>query len=295
MSKIKSFSDLQSLLAPAPMETAADWLTEQLSLATHHPISGFFDVTPERAAVMLAGNEANRRVNPDLLRNLSQDMKAGRWTVNGETIILSKDGKLNDGQHRLLAVIHSGVTIRTGITFGVERESRNTVDMGRTRTVADILTQRGIPYGHMCSAVANLYGVYASGGYVANAKSNKLGVVEDFDKYSNRIVEAIEVTTCPFRQSYGYTILPTAFMIISERARDPQAVVDFFSGVTTGENLGAGDARLLLRNRLMRASVDKLRSWERLELILRYWNVYRKGRALTKSCPIMGEYLEVLR
>ena len=78
-------------------------------------------VTPAMALNWLnTCNTKNRRVNKKHVQNLANEMKSGRWTVNGETIAFDEDMVLIDGQHRLHAIIQSGVSIETIVVYGIE-------------------------------------------------------------------------------------------------------------------------------------------------------------------------------
>lgn len=67
-------------------------------------------VDPARAEELLRGNGKNfRKKNPSQVKRYASDMSAGFWTFNPQPIILAPDGGLTDGQHRLFAVIQSGV------------------------------------------------------------------------------------------------------------------------------------------------------------------------------------------
>lgn len=101
-------------------------------------------ITPEIAEEMLTHNyEGNRNVRESYVLQLASVMKAGRYiSQNGQTIVFGiDDGVLYDGQHRLLAVVRSGVTQ----AFGVARikdgkEAYKTIDNGTKRTAADFLS-----------------------------------------------------------------------------------------------------------------------------------------------------------
>lgn len=80
----------------------------------------------------------------------------GRWRLNGQTIILSLDGDLNDGQHRLWAVVLTGTPIRATVFFGAERDSRLTVDTNDQRTGASRLTFLNIPNAALADAAVRL-------------------------------------------------------------------------------------------------------------------------------------------
>jgi hypothetical protein len=69
----------------------------------------------------------------------------GEWDLNGQTIKVSVDGALLDGQHRLEAVVHSGVTISSVVVRGLSPAARDTIDTGRRRRLADVLAIEGYP------------------------------------------------------------------------------------------------------------------------------------------------------
>lgn len=97
------------------------------------------NITPEVAGDMLANNyENNRRVNPRAVRALVNDMREGRYiSQNGQTIIVTKSGKLIDGQHRLSAIRESGValTFLVAIVDDDEERAFSTIDCGKPRTL----------------------------------------------------------------------------------------------------------------------------------------------------------------
>jgi hypothetical protein len=73
-------------------------------------------------------------------------MRRGEWRVNGEAIKISRDGKILDGQHRLMAVLEADVAIETLVITGLEPEAQETMDQGRARSLADVFKLRGEKY-----------------------------------------------------------------------------------------------------------------------------------------------------
>lgn len=69
-------------------------------------------ITPDMAREMLEANTHNRRLDAKTVSAYALDMKNGRWEIDSPTpITIGEDGVLKDGQHRLSAVIESGVPI----------------------------------------------------------------------------------------------------------------------------------------------------------------------------------------
>lgn len=106
------------------------------------------ELTPALARLLLDRNADNRPVAIDAagVRNVSSYAAAmwrGEWQLNGSTIVVARTGELNDGQHRCLACIEADVAVPVSIVFGVERETRTTLDQGRARSPGDILAMIG--------------------------------------------------------------------------------------------------------------------------------------------------------
>lgn len=107
------------------------------------------DVTPATAAVWLdKHNTQNRPLNQNSVKRFSSDMKKGGWHWdNGVPIVLSskdptdknnQDFIVLDGQHRLAAIVQSGVTASgVLVSSGVDRSLFSTYDCGKQRTLAD--------------------------------------------------------------------------------------------------------------------------------------------------------------
>jgi hypothetical protein len=110
-------------------------------------------VTPDLAQALLKRNlpgESNRKLRQPWVKWTKDAIEAGTWTNTGEPIIVSADGILNDGQHRLMAVVQSGLPTIMDLRFGVAREAFAATNSGARRSAADALHL----LGHHSSAVA---------------------------------------------------------------------------------------------------------------------------------------------
>lgn len=110
-------------------------------------------VSPEMAAALLTLNTGNRHLELRRVAQYAAEMKTGRWTLTGEPIIVSREGVLNDGQHRLQAVVDAGVPVWLDIRFGVSRDAFLQTGIGRKRTVADNLQIMGVKNAFSVAAV----------------------------------------------------------------------------------------------------------------------------------------------
>lgn len=96
-------------------------------------------VTPELAAEWIKRNTSNRKLMLAQVDALASSIKRGDWRVTHQGIAFGADGMLYDGQHRLHAIIKSGVAVQVRVTRGLSLETRDAIDTGTTRRAADVL------------------------------------------------------------------------------------------------------------------------------------------------------------
>lgn len=101
------------------------------------------EITPVIAADWLTQNTHNRKLSDKLVSTYAETMAEGEWRLNGEPIIFDKNGRLQSGQHRLMAVIESNTTITSVVVRGAEPESIYSLESGRRRRMTDVLTLMG--------------------------------------------------------------------------------------------------------------------------------------------------------
>lgn len=100
-------------------------------------------ITPEQASKYLKANIDNRSVREDQVKKITRDMLSGVFEVNHQPIAFDKNGRLIDGQHRLLACAAAGVSFRTYVAR-YERYAATDImvmqiDTNRPRNAKDIL------------------------------------------------------------------------------------------------------------------------------------------------------------
>lgn len=113
-------------------------------------------VTPEIASQLLDDMGGNRRLSDDRVEAYARDMSEGRWIPLASMIVIDEDGLLLDGQHRLAAVLQSGLSQMFIIRRGAPPSSISVIDSGRGRTAADTLRIEGHTYTSLITAAARL-------------------------------------------------------------------------------------------------------------------------------------------
>ncbi len=140
-------------------------------MSNNKPRAEIRNVTPEWAKQVIDKHDVNitdgkfsqRNINDKVVDKYSSDMKAGNWGLTGQGITFDKEGNLLDGQHRLYAVIKSGVTVTMLVLWDVEDKINSIVrtidlfDVGKKRTLAGQLSIDGVRYyQHKATAARNI-------------------------------------------------------------------------------------------------------------------------------------------
>jgi len=109
-------------------------------------------ITPEIAEEILKLNTGNREIRSVHLKTLKRQMAEGRWVFQGGTIVISVSGRLVDGQHRLMAVCATGVSIEVIVVWGVPDEVADTLDTGSARNGSDVFFRHGVHQSNIAAA-----------------------------------------------------------------------------------------------------------------------------------------------
>lgn len=96
------------------------------------------DVTPETAKLYLQSNIGNRRIRKSRVTMFRDILLRGDYILTHQGIAFARDGRLIDGQHRLLAIIESGVTISIVVARDVDKEAYLATDQGARKSTADV-------------------------------------------------------------------------------------------------------------------------------------------------------------
>jgi hypothetical protein len=285
--------------APDMSGRSLSWFAQMVEKGKTEPFALVVAINSDFARFLLGVNEDNRSKSRSYEQKIETDIHESNWELNGETIVIAKCGRLNNGQTRLQAVIDSGKTIQTFMVFGVTRESRMTVDMGRPRSAGNFLQMSGAKNAFDAAAITRLLLLFDKGIYegvrAGIYSPSKPELRKYFEARRKEIEGAIELIKGePFAKLVGTTPLCAAHVIIHRLTEEGAAV--FFAKMLSGSDgvrsLPKSDPIVFLRNRFMRKTVG-LRNYEKLETILRYWNAWRAGQKLGGPIPRKGSYPKV--
>lgn len=240
-------------------------------------------ITPEIAAAYLALNKKNRALKPTAIARYADDMRNGKWLLNGEALRFDEEGFLIDGQNRLTAVIAAGVAIQSLVVRGLRDEAQETIDTGIRRSPGDTLGMKGFKEPNSSASAARLLSVYRKnngfilgGAFLTNAETVR--VMHENPRLSYAMAT---VSTAPLGTGIGQ-LLPRSdagFLYFIFDEIDSNLAHEFFEKLATGADLESGSSILLLRNRLLadRAAKARLGRTEKLALCIKAWNKFREN------------------
>jgi hypothetical protein len=257
------------------------------------------EITPQRAADLLAKQVPNRRIRATKVDEWAADMSAGRWRPIMQPIMVNLDGLLIDGQHRLSAVIKSGVTVSMWVAYGVPDEHRRYIDSPTARTAADVL---GMEYGArnqtqiqaMATTVLR-YEQYPDTPWTRHNDIGKQRIIDEYNADPESYADAVNVAQrgtkhCGTglwltRGSYG-----SLHVLVHRYSPTADLWEQWNLGVETGADLKYGDPRLTLRNS-KRNSQSGGRGQYNLLACIKAWNAFVRGDDLKQLKVGSPKYL----
>lgn len=264
-----------------------EWLDGRIAAGRKKPSTEIVTLTPMLAKLLLERNPVNRPISKTGSQELTQDIANHRFVFNGESIVISDTGKMNDGQHRCLTVLNTGVSIETVIVFGPKEETRFTVDTGRSKTVSNFLAMKGRKYTHVLGAAVGYYLQWREHNAIRHdgaMKPSKQAVLAAADELRG-IDSSVEFTVPSMKTTRAHAVVAFCHYAFTKKAGRVEA--DTFIGrLVDGDSLKKGDPILYCRNRLIGMGRGPYAN-VRAELIFKCWNAWRLG-ARIDHCKLSG-------
>lgn len=247
--------------------------------------SGLVKLTPEMAQKLLTKNPNNRQVKIANVAFLIKEINEGRWTLNGEPIIIDSNGDIVDGQHRLWACYESKTPITTLIVYGVSPDVINTIDTGTKRISKDCLDMHNIVNSTLTASTIKLIhqferGSYSDLGSTSRVLSNQQ-VIEYYYGNQNKLEASINLGINLYKKCNKIisSSLISGLHFLFDKKSKTQAE-EFFNKLCTGIGLEAGSPITALRNKLTKEAVDgnkNMSQKDKVQIIIFAWNKYRGG------------------
>ena len=155
---------------------------------------GFIDWTPEKAKEVLERtNTHNRPLSMRTVQTYAGFMRFGNWDEHAlDPIVINRDGVLENGQHRLSAVVKSGKTVRMWTITG-SAPTFGSFDRCRLRSVVDVININGFVEGVSNAHIAVVSFLLTR--YGINDGRNDMAIQEYLVDHEAVIKESVRITT----------------------------------------------------------------------------------------------------
>ncbi|RSM66254.1 hypothetical protein DMH03_03765 [Amycolatopsis sp. WAC 01376] len=256
-------------------------------------------IDPKIATEILRWNEGNRKLDRDTVELYAQAMKRGEWQLSHQGIAIDIDGVLLDGQHRLAAVVRSGVSVLMLVVRGVDRSTFSVVDTGKRRSAADTLRTIGAPDVLNLAAALRCLHLYDTlpGGAGWSGPRSRITNDQVMELYQRHpaMLECIRRAR-PVSASVGIITSACATAIyVTRRAAPELDQSEWFSGIIKGANLDETDQRLRFRNFFMNVRAQggrrRMDAREQIGIYLKAYNGWLRGEARQVLAFRKGEML----
>lgn len=255
---------------------------EQAYLTTVTPAHADGWVARHQALQSRFDNPLNRQVSERTIEKYATDMRGGTFGVADSAIVIAKDGRILNGQHRLLACIKSRVPFKTILFTGAPDEMFDVIDTGRGRNAIDLLNVAGFIDGKAISGIVRLVetykrGILDGGKLRSSAELVPNHAVKKFAIAHPEISEAVRESKS-VRFLLRATPAGAAYFLFAEK--DREAALQFFADLRTGVGMAANDPVLMLREHFikLRGQRGTIPSADLLLRMVKVWNARCRGR-----------------
>lgn len=248
------------------------------------PTARVINLTPELAAEYLNRNPRNRKVSPRNYATIVRAITNGEWELNGEAIKIDASGFILDGQHRCHAVVEAGIAIKTFLIENLPATVQDTMDTGKSRTLADILAIRGEVNANTVAAIARRI-------YISRRVSIRAATMASYPTTNKECLrffddnDWIRELTGPAKKVARFAKLPASLaglLIASFSDIDTEDADYFFEHLMSGAELEPRSPILMLRSSLasLHDSKGTTNQTYMAALTIKAWNKFRAGESV---------------
>ena len=207
-------------------------------------------LTPEQATTLLEHNQTNRPIKDQHVKRIAGQIVSGKWRFNGDTIKISEDGGILDGQHRLWAIIEAKIAVETIIIRGIARDAFATIDTvraprsgGDTLSLLGVSRHRNIVSGAVAWYIRHKRGVLDTYRAPQNRVENS-DIEDTFDRNRN-IVKAVE-QAMRIRRLANPSVIGFVYYVAANR--NPALAARMIAVLENPAGVSVHDAFFLLRS-----------------------------------------------
>lgn len=261
-------------------------------------VSAYLWITAPVARVMLDRNHepekgikgTNRRSNNRSITRYISEMESGLWVPTTSGIGFNTSGSLTNGAHRLKALLKAAVNdpnikIEQLVCGGLTDQSRLKDDIGRKRTLAQMLGMNGYVNTEVLQAALRLAHCYDNVPYRDEASWGR-EVPMTIEEHL-KLVEETGMDGYAYWGNHMRQLMhkhaAMAVMYLAERDCPQGNPAEFMDSVFHGLNLGATDAAWQLREHLLRNKGQRTTGMIQMALWIKAFNRHLENMHLPEA------------
>lgn len=255
-------------------------------------ISRVETITPVLAEEYLRHNTSNRQLRKNIVNYYASQMKSGQWMLNGEGIIFNEQGTLVDGQHRLAAVVESGVNVDMLVVRNADKDSFATIDSGVSRKIADTFYVKGVPNANHISSIIGRYIKLTNGQTAGSTSTTKMAhsssrqdllrLYAENEEFWQNVCRFADACYRPMRLIKASELGGYIAYLLKVKNHPQEKVYGFFEDLLVSD-IPRSPMLAALRKRLVSdaTSTSHMLVTYRQQLVVKVWNAYIKGKEIT--------------
>lgn len=265
-----------------------DWFT------TKHPapIMRWVIMTPDLAAqILAASNTDNRPQSTKQIDHYAGVIASDQWRLTHQGGAHDRNGVLQDGQHRLEAIVEAGIAVPMAWFCGMDPDNWKALDEGLARTAGQLLRKAGHSNTATLQAAAKLILAYEDGPAQArrayHGKRTNQQMVDFIASDPDMIEAAAWAGTAKTKSKTAPGPLAAAYYLLRKKNGKDNPYLDaFWRGYVTERKLDqrfaldVRDPRLAVRRQFanIRERGFRVTGLEGMSLLILAWNYVVDGK-----------------
>ena len=249
-------------------------------------------ISPKYAEELLKLNTNNRKIRQSKVDSLAESMKKGEWELSNDAITISEGNVLLNGQHRLLAVVKSGVPCNFILYTGAPDSSFGIMDTPSLRRVSDVISRMGgassiaadVTVSKFLCLSADLENAWETvHRFHHTPPATRKECIETYERHAEDIHKWIRISEGMKNKGMQLITLTTvaSFGLFLEKKmlHSEDKIKAFFKELLEDGKTQHGTI-LFARKKLMRHKMktEVLAKYDDVRLMIRAWNDYVLGR-----------------
>ncbi len=260
------------------------------------------NITPAIAKSYLGQNQSNRPLSKRHIQRLSEVMMRKEWITNNDSICFDGSGVLINGQHRLYAIIKSGISVDILVSRGFDPDSFRTMDsLVMARGGRDALALMGVKDCSIISGALTLIHQYKNYNTMSSyCLITPTIILKEYDLHPDISLYAETIPRGQYKGLLSPVVGLYFYYVISKADYNKGNI--FMNGLVYGYNLEKHNPMLRLRDKLIKnhSTYPKYSRLDQISLLIYTWNKFMKGEKIinfkqpTQNFPaILGDKLKI--